>query len=149
MEFDRDARCERKARTPLAVAAFCGSSQAAEVLLAAGADANALDAVGNAPLHWAAIGGHVALCSSLLASGADAALATQSGATASELARAAELRAALQEAMAAPPAARPPAATRSQHAALTGRPAGRIITNIGGKAQQLVPLRPRPPPMQR
>ena len=58
--------------TPLHLAAFFGQQQAAEALLAAGADVNAVaaNAMRVQPLHSAAAGRHTALCALLLAHGA-------------------------------------------------------------------------------
>lgn len=56
--------------TPLHRAAERGHTEAARVLLAAGADLNATDKIGGTPLRYAADGGHAEVVGLLLASGA-------------------------------------------------------------------------------
>jgi len=59
-----------RGRTLLHHAAEFGVAPAIRCLVAAGADVNALDYLDNAPLHWAANGGHVAVVADLLSLGA-------------------------------------------------------------------------------
>jgi uncharacterized protein len=67
--------------TPLMVAAFHGSANAAERLIRAGADVRAYDYLGYAPLHWAAVQGYARVVALLLDKGASADAQSQSGIT--------------------------------------------------------------------
>jgi ankyrin repeat protein len=75
-------------RTALHKAAFFGHAHVVEYLLGLGADPNARDADGDAPLHDAARLGHAAVVRALLAAGADRALTNADGKTPSSLAAA-------------------------------------------------------------
>ena len=65
-----DARDETGA-TPLVVAAAASQSEATKFLISRGADPNAANARGDAPLHWACYRGDVLSARALLAAGAD------------------------------------------------------------------------------
>ncbi len=67
--------------TPLHRAASKGQAAAVELLLAAGADVDALNDRGAAPLHQAAAAGDAATVAALLAAGADPSTADNDGAT--------------------------------------------------------------------
>jgi len=56
--------------TPLHIAARCGASDAAQLLISRNANVNAVNKMNRAPLHLAAEFGHVNIASSLLAAGA-------------------------------------------------------------------------------
>lgn len=69
LEAETDINCFRW--TPIFDAAAAGSTEAVLTLLAHGASVQALDLDGRAPLHAAIEGGHTAVCSALLAGGAN------------------------------------------------------------------------------
>lgn len=60
---------DAQGRTALHMAAANGHTAIAVTLLAAGADACAVNEGGNTPLHWAALNGHVAIAEALLEAG--------------------------------------------------------------------------------
>ena len=57
--------------TPLYLAAFYGHKEAAELLIAEGADMNAKNEEGETSLHWAALDDHKEIAELLIAKGAD------------------------------------------------------------------------------
>eukprot|EP00933_Yihiella_yeosuensis_P059123 TRINITY_DN6004_c1_g2_i1.p1 TRINITY_DN6004_c1_g2~~TRINITY_DN6004_c1_g2_i1.p1 ORF type:complete len:1131 (-),score=249.58 TRINITY_DN6004_c1_g2_i1:561-3953(-) len=69
--IDFDAPHHQSAQTPLHAAAKKGRSEAAQLLIGAGANADALDGRGRVPLHWAAIGGHAQLVEIIIKQGVD------------------------------------------------------------------------------
>jgi cytohesin len=68
-------------RTVLHYAAEGGSVEAVKILLAAGADPDAADGLGQTPLHWTAAGGHLEASKALLDTGADPRAADDNGRT--------------------------------------------------------------------
>jgi hypothetical protein len=77
-------------RTALHKAAFFGHAHVVEYLLGLGANPNAQDADGDAPLHDAARLGHIAVVRALLVAGADKSLTNADGKTPSNLATASD-----------------------------------------------------------
>lgn len=65
----------------LTMAAMQGNRDAVQQLVASGADVDAKDAIGVAPLHWAAFCGHGELIGKLIDSGADVHIRDQEGRT--------------------------------------------------------------------
>eukprot|EP01046_Picozoa_sp_COSAG06_P026706 COSAG06_NODE_2312_length_7100_cov_7.782609_9_plen_124_part_00 len=74
--------------TPLIIACYCGSYEAAEALCVHGAELDARDDYQTTPLIRAAQNGSTKICEMLLALGADPSLKTKSGKTALDWARA-------------------------------------------------------------
>ena len=86
--IDVDA-ADQRGRTSLADAADAGRAETTKALVKAGADAGLVDAIGRAPLHWAAGRGHDAVVALLLDARRETARdADRIGRTPAELARA-------------------------------------------------------------
>jgi ankyrin repeat protein len=71
--------CDHRGYTPLMLAAYAGSLEALDLLLARGADPNTTDLFGNTVLMGAAFKGHVRIVLRLLAAGADATTTNHGG----------------------------------------------------------------------
>jgi ankyrin repeat protein len=84
--------------TPLHLACFKGHSEAAQLLIKAGADVDAVSAAHRSPLHQAVVGGgHSNVLEQLLAAGADPGLLTRTGASGLPLATMRGLTAIVQQ----------------------------------------------------